>query len=62
VTAPSADLTSHAGHLLAGTGLAAEDAARIAADPDAGVPCAAAAAANAMRDGWAVARQQGQPR
>jgi hypothetical protein len=50
-------LAAHARQLLAGTGLTPADAARIAGDPDAEVPDTAAAAAQAIRDGWAVGRQ-----
>ena len=50
-----AALAAYAGTLMAGTGLAAADAARIAADPAADVPPDAAAAAQALRDGWAAA-------
>jgi hypothetical protein len=49
-----AALAAYAGALLAGTGLATADAARIAADPAADVP-PDAAAAQALRDGWAAA-------
>jgi hypothetical protein len=45
-------LAPHAAGLLAGTGLTPDDAARIAADPHAPVPPQAAAAAQALRDGW----------
>jgi hypothetical protein len=59
--APVPDLLgAYAATLLAGTGLLPADAARIAADPGADVPPNAAAAAQALRDGWAVA-QAGEP-
>jgi hypothetical protein len=51
-------LAEHAAALLAGTGLTPDDAARIAADPAAPVPAEAAAAARALRDGWAAASGQ----
>jgi hypothetical protein len=51
-------LAGHAAALLAGTGLTPDDAARIAADPGAAVPPQAAAAAQALRDGWAAASEQ----
>jgi hypothetical protein len=50
-----AALAAHADTLLAGTGLTAQDATRIAADPAAAVPPAGVPAAAALRDGWAAA-------
>jgi hypothetical protein len=55
MTALSAALLTHAATLLAGTSLPAADAARVAGDPAAPVPSEAAAAAHALRDGWAAA-------
>lgn len=55
----NAQLAAYARQILAGTGLTPGDAARIAADPQADVPPPAAAAAQALRDGWAAARQDG---
>jgi hypothetical protein len=48
-------LAEYAAGLLAGTGLTPDGAARVAADPHAPVPPQAAAAAQALRDGWAAA-------
>ena len=48
-------LAQYATGLLAGTGLTPDDAARVAADPAAPVPPQAAAAAQALRDGWDAA-------
>lgn len=54
-------LTAYAARLLAGTGLAPESAAHVAADPLADVPESASAAASALRDGWAAALERSNP-
>lgn len=51
-------LAEYAAGLLTGTGLTPDDAARAAADPDAPVPPQAAAATQALRDGWAAASSE----
>ena len=55
MTACPPQLAQYAAGLLAGTGLTPGDAASIAADPAYPVPPQAAAAAQALRDGWDAA-------
>jgi hypothetical protein len=62
VTKLSDALAAYATTLLTGTRLAVADAARIAADPQADVPPEAAAAAAALRAGWAAATLGGDDR
>jgi len=61
VPGTDAELARWAARMLDGTGLSVQDAAAVAADPAAAVPPAAARAAQALRDGWAVAKGDKSP-